>query len=84
MGLILLIVVGGILGWLASIVMRTDDRQGIALNVAVGIAGALLAGILTNGDSILAGISAFALLLALAGSIALLAVLNLFRFGTVR
>ena len=37
MGIIILIVVGGILGWLASIVMRTDGQQGILLNVVVEI-----------------------------------------------
>ena len=46
MGIIILIVVGGILGWLASIVMRTDGQQGILLNVVVGIVGALLGGFL--------------------------------------
>lgn len=43
MGLIILLVVGGLIGWLASIVMRTDGQQGILLNVVVGIVGALLA-----------------------------------------
>jgi uncharacterized membrane protein YeaQ/YmgE (transglycosylase-associated protein family) len=84
MGLIILIVVGGLLGWLASIAMRTDDRQGILLNVAVGIAGALVVGALTNSGSILLGLSATALVLSLAGSIVVLAVLNLFRRRAVR
>ena len=43
MGIIILLVVGGVLGWLASIVMRTDGQQGIILNVVVGIIGAFLA-----------------------------------------
>src|SRR3546814_7171010 len=38
--LILVIIVGGILGWLASIIMRTNAQQGILLNVVVGIVGA--------------------------------------------
>jgi uncharacterized membrane protein YeaQ/YmgE (transglycosylase-associated protein family) len=42
MNLIIVLVVGGILGWLASIVMRTDAQQGIILNIVVGIIGALL------------------------------------------
>jgi uncharacterized membrane protein YeaQ/YmgE (transglycosylase-associated protein family) len=48
MGLILMLVVGGILGWLASMVMRTDAQQGIFLNVVVGIVGALLGGLLRS------------------------------------
>src|SRR3712207_7544262 len=43
---ILIIIVGGILGWLASIVMRTDAQQGILLNVVVGIIGAILGGLI--------------------------------------
>jgi uncharacterized membrane protein YeaQ/YmgE (transglycosylase-associated protein family) len=44
MGLIITLIVGGVIGWLASIVMRTDGQQGIILNVIVGIVGAILAG----------------------------------------
>ena len=44
MNIILILIVGGILGWLASIVMRTDGQQGIFLNVVIGIVGAFLAG----------------------------------------
>ena len=79
MGLILLIVVGGILGWLASIIVRADDRQGILLNVFVGIAGALVAGLVSNSGSILAGLSATALLVSFAGALALLVILNVLR-----
>ena len=46
MGIIVLLIVGGILGWLASIVMRTDAQQGIFLNIVVGIVGAMLGGFL--------------------------------------
>jgi uncharacterized membrane protein YeaQ/YmgE (transglycosylase-associated protein family) len=46
---ILIIIVGGVLGWLASIVMRTDAQQGIFLNVIVGILGALLGRFLLSG-----------------------------------
>src|SRR3546814_3352684 len=42
MGLIITLIVGGIIGWLASIVMRTDAQQGIILNVVVGIVGAFI------------------------------------------
>lgn len=84
MGLIILIVVGGILGWLASIITRADDRQGILLNIAVGVAGALVAGALTNNGSILAGISATSLLLSFVGTLVLLTLVNLFRRKALR
>lgn len=89
MGLIILIIVGGILGWLASIVMRTDGQQGIFLNVIVGIVGALLAGFILNpmlgGGNIMAGdFSASSLLVSFIGAVVLLAIVNLVRRGSVR
>ena len=84
MGLIILIVVGGILGWLASIVMRTDGQQGILLNVVVGIVGALLAGLVVNGGSITGDINMMSLLWSFLGAVVLLAIVNLVRRGSVR
>jgi len=89
MGLIILVIVGGILGWLASIVMRTDGQQGIFLNVIVGIVGALLAGFILNpmlgGGNIMAGdFSASSLLVSFIGAVVLLAIVNLVRRGSVR
>ena len=46
MNLILWLIVGGVLGWIASKIMRTDAQQGIVLNIIVGVIGALLAGLL--------------------------------------
>ena len=89
MGIIILIIVGGILGWLASIVMRTDAQQGIFLNVVVGIIGALLAGLLLNpligGGSITQGdFSVSSLLVSFLGAVILLAIVNLVRRGSMR
>ena len=85
---ILLIVIGGILGWLASIVMRTDGQQGIFLNVVVGIVGAFLGGfvarLLNFGGSITDGISIPSLLVSFLGAVILLAIVNLVRRGSVR
>lgn len=87
--LIVVIIVGGILGWLASKVMRTDAQQGIFLNIVVGIIGALLAGFLLNpligGGNIMAGdFSISALIVSFLGAVVLLAIVNLFRRGSVR
>ncbi len=46
MGILIWLIVGGICGWLASMIMRTDAQQGIILNIVVGIIGAVIAGLL--------------------------------------
>lgn len=89
MGLIILIIIGGILGWLASIVMRTDAQQGVLLNIVVGIVGALVAGFLLNpligGGNIMNGdFSGSSLLVSFLGAVVLLAIVNLVRRGAVR
>ncbi len=83
------IILGGILGWVASIIMRTDAQQGTILNIIVGIVGSFLAGMFLSP---LFGISTInqnnfslpALLVSLLGALILLAIVNLFRRGTVR
>ncbi|HUP25161.1 MAG TPA: GlsB/YeaQ/YmgE family stress response membrane protein [Thermoanaerobaculia bacterium] len=89
MNLIIWLVVGGLLGWLASLIMKTDSQQGIILNVVVGIIGALIAGfVLTpmfgEGTINSGDFSAMGLILSLVGSIVLLAIVNLVRRGAVR
>ena len=89
MGLILLLIVGGLIGWVASMIMRTDGQQGIFLNIVVGIVGALLAGFivtpLIGGAPITSGeISIQSVLVSLVGAVVLLALINLFRRGSVR
>lgn len=89
MNLIILLIVGGVIGWVASTIMRTDAQQGVFLNVVVGIVGALLAGFiitpLIGGASITDGaLNITSILISLAGAIVLLGVVNLFRRGSVR
>ncbi|MFS0737689.1 GlsB/YeaQ/YmgE family stress response membrane protein [Sphingomonas sp. 1P06PA] len=85
MNLIIWLVIGGILGWLASIVMRTDAQQGIFLNIIVGIVGAFLAGLVISGGSINnAGITPTSLIASFIGAVVLLAIVNMFRRGRVR
>jgi uncharacterized membrane protein YeaQ/YmgE (transglycosylase-associated protein family) len=89
MNFIIWIIVGGLIGWVASLVMRTDAQQGLFLNVVVGIVGALLAGWIVSP---LVGIptinqNAFsfgAMAVSLVGAILLLAIVNLLRRGKVR
>ena len=88
MGILIWLIVGGVVGWLASIVMRTDGQQGILLNVIVGIVGALLAGFIISPmvgiGTINDGITLGTFLVSLVGAIILLAIVNLFRRGSVR
>lgn len=87
--LIVWLVVGGLIGWVASMIMRTDAQQGIFLNVVVGIVGAAIAGWVISP---LVGIPSInqntfsigALLVSLLGAVVLLAIVNLFRRGSPR
>jgi uncharacterized membrane protein YeaQ/YmgE (transglycosylase-associated protein family) len=83
MAIIIWLIVGGICGWLASLIMRTDAQQGIILNIVVGIVGAVIAGLLF-GVNMNAGVTVESFLYALLGAVILLAVVNLIRRGTVR
>lgn len=87
--LIVWLIVGGIIGWIASMIMRTDAQQGAFLNIIVGIVGAALAGFIVspllglptiNQNSFSIG----SLIVSLIGAIILLAIVNLFRRGKVR
>jgi uncharacterized membrane protein YeaQ/YmgE (transglycosylase-associated protein family) len=87
---ILWLVFGALVGWLASMVMRTDAQQGALLNIIVGIIGAFVGGFLfnllggggsniNNNDFSLGG-----LLVSFVGAVVLLAIINLFRRGSPR
>lgn len=82
---ILWLIIGGVIGWLASIVMRTDAQQGIFLNIIVGIVGAFLAGLVLTGGSInSAGINVTSVVASFVGAVVLLGIVNLIRRGRVR
>lgn len=89
MNFIIWIIVGGILGWLASMVMRTNGQQGLILNILVGIVGAFVAGLVLTP---LLGIATInqsnfslpGLIVSFMGALILLAVVNLFSRRRVR
>ena len=83
-GIIIWLVIGGIVGWLASMVMRTDAQQGILLNIVVGIVGAFIGGLIFSGGSINTDINVTSFIVSLIGAIILLAIVNLFRRGSLR
>ena len=89
MNIIIWLAIGGLVGWIASMVMRTDAQQGVFLNVIVGIVGAVIAGWFIsplvgvptiNQDALSIG----AIVVSFIGAIILLAVVNLFRRGAAR
>ena len=89
MGLIVLLIVGGLIGWVASMIMRTDGQQGIFLNIVVGIVGAMLAGFLITpligGAPITSGvISIQSVVVSLLGAVVLLAITMLISYFMFR
>ena len=83
------IIIGGILGWLASLVMRTDAQQGLLLNIVVGIVGALLGGwllapLVGTGTINQDDFSLSSLIVSFLGAVILLAIVNLFRRKSIR
>ena len=89
MNIIVWLVIGGLIGWVASMLMRTDGQQGLLLNVVVGIVGAVIggwllapmvgAGTINSGDFSVSGLA-----VSLVGAVLLLALVNLVRRGTAR
>ena len=81
MGIILWIVFGGLVGWIASMVMGTNGSQGILLNIIVGIVGAVLGGWIMNffGESGTSGFNLYSFVVALIGACVLLAILKMIR-----
>ena len=89
MNFIIWLLVGGIIGWLASLLMKTDGQQGVILNVIVGIVGAMLGGwfispLVGVGTINQDNFSLPALLVSFVGAAILLAIVNFFRRGAAR
>ena len=83
---IIWLIIGGVIGWLASKVMNTDAQQGIFLNIVVGVVGSFIGGIVLRslGKINDNDFSISALIAAFVGALILLAVVNLIRRGSVR
>lgn len=89
MNIIIWLIVGGVIGWLASMLMKTNNQQGMILNVVVGIVGAMIAGwfispLVGVGTINQNDFSLPALVVSFIGAAVLLAIVNLFRRGTAR
>ena len=89
MNFIIWLVIGGVIGWLASLIMKTDGPQGILLNIVVGVVGAFLGGWLISplvgvGTINQNNFSLPAMGVSLVGALILLAIVNFFRRGSTR
>ncbi|HYE60275.1 MAG TPA: GlsB/YeaQ/YmgE family stress response membrane protein [Candidatus Kapabacteria bacterium] len=81
MGLLLWIVFGALVGWIASKIMNTDAEQGAFMNIIVGIIGAVLGGWIMSffGQSGVSGFNIYSFLVALLGAIVLIALVRAVR-----
>jgi uncharacterized membrane protein YeaQ/YmgE (transglycosylase-associated protein family) len=90
MNIILMLIVGGLIGWIASIIMRTNAQQGWLMNVVIGIVGAFIGGAIFwilpgSSETINQGnFSIWSLLVSLLGAIVLLAIVGFFQRRSTR
>lgn len=83
LNIILWIIFGALIGWIASIIMGTDAEQGSGLNIVVGIIGAVIGGVIMNffGEAGVTGFNLWSFIVSLIGAIVLLAIVRAFRGG---
>lgn len=81
MGIILWIVFGALVGWIASIIMKTDSQQGVLLDIVVGIVGATVGGWAMSmlGESGVSGFNFYSFLVAILGGVLLIAIVKTVR-----
>jgi uncharacterized membrane protein YeaQ/YmgE (transglycosylase-associated protein family) len=83
MGLILWIIFGALVGWIASLIMKTDSEQGAILNIVIGVVGAIIGGWLMTffGQGGISGFNLYSFMVALVGAIVLISIVKLLRAG---
>ena len=81
MGILAWIFLGGIAGWIASMIMKTDASQGIFLNIIVGVIGAMIGGFTFGlfGGAGVTGFNLYSLLVSVVGAVVLLYIVRLVR-----
>lgn len=80
MNIILTLIVGGVIGWLASLLMKTNAQMGIIANIVVGIVGAALGSWLAGALGIVTVGSLGAWIVSIIGAVVLLAILKALNF----
>ena len=87
MGWIIALIVGGVAGWLASMVMNRDASMGIVMNIIVGCVGSVVGNLVANQFGYAGSVQQFSLtglIIAVLGAVILLAIVNLVQRGRVR
>jgi len=86
MGIILWIIFGALVGWIASLIMRTDDEMGAASNIIVGIIGAFLGGAISSmlGGPGVSGFNLSSIIVAVLGAVILIGFIRLLTGGRGR
>lgn len=81
MGIIMWIIFGALAGWIASMIMKTNEEQGAVANIVIGIIGAVIGGFIFNllGGSDVNGFNIYSLIVAIVGAVILIAILKAFR-----
>lgn len=83
MGIIIWIIFGGIVGWIASLIMKTNSQQGMLLDILVGIVGAVIGGWIMSmlGESPVTGFNLYSFIVAIIGAVILIAIVRALRRG---
>lgn len=83
MGIIIWVIFGGLVGWIASLFMGTNAQQGILLNIIIGIAGATIGGWLASsiGKTGVTGFNFYSFVVAIIGAVVLIAIVKMLRLG---
>lgn len=86
MNILLWIILGALAGWIASLIVKTNDQQGILMDIVVGIVGAFLGGFVFNlfGAAGVSGFNLYSILVAIIGAVILLAIVKAIRGGGTR
>ncbi|MDD5068593.1 MAG: GlsB/YeaQ/YmgE family stress response membrane protein [Candidatus Pacebacteria bacterium] len=81
MGIILWIIFGALVGWIASMIMKTNAEQGAVLNIVVGIIGAVLGGWIMSflGQGGVSGFNLYSFIVAIIGAVVLIAIVKAVR-----
>ena len=81
MGIILWIIFGALVGWIASLIMKTDSQQGALMNVVIGVVGAVIGGWLMSiiGQGAVSGFNLYSFIVALIGAVVLISVVKFLR-----
>lgn len=81
MGIILWIIFGALVGWIASLIMKTDSQQGLVINIIVGVVGAIIGGWLMTflDESGVTGFNLYSFVVAILGAVVLIFVVKALR-----